>query len=464
MSYKKINQWLRVIMPAIFLLLFGCQNTQSPPIATLAPTATQASPTTVSETSVTPVENESADVSNDQISQSSFIGLTYQQLDGNRYVLGSGSLPNANIVDIPLAGTPLWVVAIPSPSGQGSIWVVTLANGQVQAFQIDDTVSEIAMASLPPEMPPILQLGGDDLRLINSEIPETSPLTHPIPIFDQRIASIQTDNTLIIWQEEEMIAKFQLNALPDGRILQDEMGRLLLLTDATQRYRHAVLGDAIEAGSVTLLDTNPNPQVAQTIMIPEPRVIEGIAPIWADLTGDGKREIIVTLSDAQQGAQLVVFNEQGEQVATGPAIGQGNRWRHQLAVAPFGPNGELELVDVLTPHLGRVVEFFQLKGDKLELQATVRAGYTSHTIGSRNLDLAVAGDFDGDEKVELVLPSSNGLELGAVRRSADGADVVWTLELDGRVTTNLMTTQHGDIGLALGVGQANGVLRLWLPQ
>ena len=98
---------------------------------------------------------------------------------------------------------------------------------------------------------------------------------------------------------------------------------------------------------------------AETYPVGNGQVIEGIAPIWVDWNQDGEREIIVTLSDLANGAQVVVFNEQGKRIAEGPAIGQGYRWRHQIAVAPFGPNGEMELVDVLTPHLGGVVEFYQ---------------------------------------------------------------------------------------------------------
>ena len=61
------------------------------------------------------------------------------------------------------------------------------------------------------------------------------------------------------------------------------------------------------------------------------------------------------------------FDDDGHLVAEGPTIGQGYRGRHQIAVAPFGPNGELELVDVLTPHLGGIVEFYQLEEKKLWL-------------------------------------------------------------------------------------------------
>ena len=261
----------------------------------------------------------------------------------------------------------------------------------------------------------------------------------------------------------------------DARILSDEQGRLLILTGPSQQYDHGVLGDAIEATHITRFDHPRTGDVSALVQIPDGLVIEGIAPIWADLNDDGEREIIVTVSNAQQGAQILVFNEAGQQMAAGPAIGQGNRWRHQIAVAPFGPHGEIELVDVLTPHLGGVVEFYRWEGDELQVIAQI-SGYTSHVIGTRNLDMAAAGDFDGDGHVELLLPNQARTALGAIRRTADGADtgagagVVWSLTLDGQMTTNLGAVTLPDGGIAIGIGQENGILlpggnslRIWSP-
>jgi hypothetical protein len=108
---------------------------------------------------------------------------------------------------------------------------------------------------------------------------------------------------------------------------------VLLLTKPSTRYPHGIAGDQLEATEITLLETVPSLRVVTSIVIPSQRVVEGISPIWADLNGDGQREIIVTQSDAQQGAQVVVYSESGERLAAGPAVGRGNRWRHQLAVA-----------------------------------------------------------------------------------------------------------------------------------
>ena len=391
-------------------------------------------------------------------------GRTYHTVDGNRYVSGRGDLPDVKPLDIPLASEPEWVVA--APGEVGSIWIVVLMGGGVQAFSVNGSgYEEIAVTPdrLPPGMPPLLKVGGSAPILVTAPLDDASPLTHPVVVGGDgaRIAYIAKNGDVVIWDGKE-IGRLPVNALPDARILVDESGRLLVLTDPTRRYDHGVLGDDLEAAGVTLIETQSLFHVVSQIQIPQPAVIEGIAPIWSDINADGMREIILTRSTPSQGAQIVVFNEMGEEIAAGPSIGRGYRWRNQLALAPFGPSGGLELVDVLTPHLTGVVEFYQLHAERLQVVAGV-AGYTSHVIGTRNLDMALAGDFDGDGSVEVLLPDQSLTELGAIRRAGDGAEAAWSVPLDGILTTNLAAVSFPDGCLALGLGRDDGVLRVWLP-
>jgi hypothetical protein len=356
----------------------------------------------------------------------------------------------------------MWVVA--APVDAASIWAVTLEDGRVQAFRASEDGVEplhIAPDRLPAGTPALLLVEGGVASLVAAPSGSASPLTHPVLLPSGGMAFIESSGDLVV-VDQDVVTRLSVDALPDARLLVDEGGRVLLLGDATTRYGHGVLGDAVEAGSVILVDTVPHPQVATTIPLPGDTVVEGLSPIWADLTGDGEREIVVTVSDAERGAQIVVYSGEGELVAAGPAIGRGHRWRHQLAVAPFGPHGELELADVLTPHLGGVVEFYRVEGDALRIVARV-PGYTSHRIGSRNLDGALAGDLDGDGRVELMLPDQGMTELGAVRRTPDGAQVMWSVPAGGRIGTNLAAASLTSGEIAVGIGREDGVLRLWLP-
>ncbi len=361
------------------------------------------------------------------------------RLDGNRYALGAGAVPQAEPVDVALGGVPVWVVGV--ELGGQPMWIVSLENGSM--VQVAGEAATPLATTTQPGAPFAMVSGGDDLEVLAAEGGE-SPLTHPIVVDGRRVAVLD-DGSLQIGAEN-----LEVGALPDARLVADESGGIALLTGPTDEYAHAVLGDATEASSLTIVDPAG---LARVVNLGPGLVAEGIAPIWADLDGDGRREEVVTLSDARDGARIVA----GE--AAGPPIGQGRRWRHQIAVAPFGPNGEVELVAVRTPHIGGVAEFYDAE---LNVVAEAR-GVTSHVLGSRNLDMALAADADGDGRVELVAPTEDLESLAAIRREGPGARLVWTVPLGGRLATNLAAVELPGGVLALAAGTEDGNLRIWPP-
>ena len=373
-----------------------------------------------------------------------------------------GDLPGAVTLDIELSGVPLWLVA--APFGAGSVWAVALEDGTTQAFLVQSgraVAMDITSASLPAGAPAALAVAGDEAYLLAAPLGGASELTHPVPLGGPgRLAFIDSEGDLVLWQNGSEAGRLAVDALPDARLLVDEQERVLLLTKPSSRYPHGIAGDRLEATEITLLETHPSLKAVTRISIPGQRVVEGISPIWADLNGDGRREIIVTISDSEQGAQVVVYSESGDQLAAGPAVGRGNRWRHQIAVAPLGVNGELELAEVLTPHIGGIAGFYRLDGESLNLVAQ-QAGVTSHTIGSRNLDMGIAGDLDGDGQPELVVFDQSFTDLTAMRRTADGIEIAWQTPVGGKAATNLASVNL-DGGISLGVGRDDGVLRIWL--
>ena len=117
-----------------------------------------------------------------------------------------------------------------------------------------------------------------------------------------------------------------------GWIALSASGRAAVLTSPTSRYPHGVVGDEIEAASLTI--PMPDGQVEGIAVIAEPVVIEGISPMRADLDGDGVEEVIVTLSDDDVGARIAGYHTDGTLAAEGPPIGLGSRWRHEIGAAP----------------------------------------------------------------------------------------------------------------------------------
>jgi hypothetical protein len=345
------------VLALLGALALAAPRCAAPPSATPAlPVA--ATPTLVSTPLVqhTPAPTRPSDHAEtiSEEGRSVVYGYTHQQPDGNRLVAGRGAWPKVEPVDLRLTGEPVWVLA--ARLDVGSVWAAVLTDGRVQAFRaVGETVEEIAIepARLPAHMPPLLQVADGVPSLVTGPSSAASQLSHPVVLEKAgRLAFIEDGGDLVVW-EDGQVARLPVNALPDARLLLDEAGRLLLLTHATTRYGHGVLGDKVEAVGITLVETEPILRVALTIPLPEPQVVEGIAPIWADLDDDGQ--------------------------------------------------------------------------------------------------------------VELLLPSQNLAELGAIRRTTDGADVAWTVPVGGRVGTNLAAVALPNGGLAVGVGRTDGILRMMSP-
>ncbi len=367
----------------------------------------------------------------------------------------------AQPLDIQLLGIPLWLVAAPIQGG--AVWLAALEDGQVQAFRIEDReVIEITLdaSMLPPGMPPALRVAGDHLDLI-SPFPDSSPFTNPLLLDEHTQAYIDRGGQLHLIRQDAS-STLAVGALPDARILSDGAGRLLLLTAPTDQYPHGVLGDNLEATAITLLDTKSGLRVVNEIHIDAGDVIEGIAPIWVDLDGDGAREIIVTQSNADAGARIVVYREDGGIVASGEPVGQGFRWRHQLAAGQFIDGGPLEIAVIRTPHIGGILEIFALEDGRLEIKAEL-SGFSSHQIGSRNLDSALVADFSGDGILEVVVPDQSQTSLAGIQYTQAGLQIVWDVPLGAQLSANLAAVSLSDGRLALGVGLVDGRLRISVP-
>ncbi|HSR56245.1 MAG TPA: hypothetical protein VLN73_08380, partial [Alphaproteobacteria bacterium] len=172
---------------------------------------------------------------------------------------------------------------------------------------------------------------------------------------------------------------------------------------------------------------------------------------------------VATLSSDEDGARIVLYDESGATLAEGPAIGSGRRWRHAIAVAPFGPGGEMELAEVLTPHLGGEVQFVRWDGKRLVRIAGI-SGLTSHVNGSRNLDMAAAGDFDADGSVELLVPSQDLGRLAAIRRTSRGVERAWELKLPATLSSNLAGVTLAGGRMVVAAGLSDGTLRVYHPR
>jgi hypothetical protein len=130
--------------------------------------------------------------------------------------------------------------------------------------------------------------------------------------------------------------------------------------------------------------------------------------------------------------------------------------------APFGPNGELEVADVVTPAIGGTVEFYRWEEDALSLVAGT-GDYTSHVIGTRYLDMAVASDFDGSGYSSMLLLPNQAYRAGwnsaYRRRCKRGLDVAC------RWNCRYQCGRDGFSRRPPGCQRRqDGVLRIWQPK
>ncbi len=382
-------------------------------------------------------------------------GFTYGDASGNRVVGGEGRLPNAKPIDVPLTGTPLWVVGTPLEEDTG--WTVAYGDGRVDAFRLDGESGRVddwltSTAELPPGAPPAVTVDGERLRIPNGG----SALTHPLET-PSGIISIGSDGAFTARPGEAP----GITALPDGRIVENSEGAMAVLTSPSSRYEHGVLGDELEAEGMSVLKRKNGGYILDREITPESGgVFEGIAPFWFD-TEEGQA-LAITESVDGRGSRVSVYAPDGNLISAGPFFDEPQKWRHLIAAGPFGPNGETELVATRTPHLEAITEFYRLNGETgdIELVAT-GDGYPTHTIYSRNLDAARAGDFDDDGAWELLAPNDNYNGLAAVRHTENGVETAWEIPLGGTLASNIASTTDEEGRIAIAAGTLEGNLRIW---
>lgn len=225
------------------------------------------------------------------------------------------------------------------------------------------------------------------------------------------------------------------NGLPDGLVTRGPKGGDLAKAwyeGPTNRYGHAILGDAIEAGILKVRDRAGK---AQTLVLPETEVFEDRTPRLVDLDGDGRTEVITIRASVTQGAALTVYGLVDgtlSEIATTPFIGRANRWLNIAGIADFAGSGRRMIALVRTPHIGGTLYFYDMVAGTLR-QAGALHGFSNHQIGAREMRLSAVADIDDDGRPELALPSDSRGSLMIVTLGSTGPKVLADIDLPGRI-------------------------------
>ena len=252
-------------------------------------------------------------------------------------------------------------------------------------------------------------------------------------------------------------------ALADGRVAKGTLDiARAWLSAPTTRYDHGVLGDAIEAGALSIETRDGK---IQTIRLKDDAVFEDLEPRLADLDGDGHDEVIVVKSYLKRGAALAVIGwrkgrdgGQYEILAETPPLGGSHRWLNPAGIADFNGDGKLDIALVRQPHVIGELELWSFADGKLRKSASM-PGFANHIIGARALAMSITADFDGDGTADLALPSLDRTKLRIVSFAPSAREIA-SIALPAKAVSNLALVANEKGQPAIAAGLADGTLVL----
>ena len=412
---------------------------------------------------------------------------------GNRVSRGAGTFPRWHAVALVTEAPVRWLVAFPprrlaAVDGDGSLIVfeilpaglrvaaryggVASPDGPPAVLRLDQEQTGVALVAPDGRL---LVWSDGVLRGYDVGAPLSS-LTFPTPIaFADRashdLLAVTRDGAVVLIGGlaaggPRVVARLGTHALPDARITVADLDgdgspEAVVLSDATGRYPHGVLGDAIEARSLTVIRVHPyGLELRARFPLPAPAVFEDLVPVLAPIGGSPAPAVLLARSVAGQGATPVALGlrESGlVLLCEGPSSGRSNRWTHLIGAADLSGDGVPEVVAVTTPHLDGVLTAYRRAGGALVAIASA-AGYASHAVGSRNLEQALIADLDGDGRPEVVLPRQSREVLIGLELRGDRFVERWAVDFKSPVTSNLVAADlDGDGLLDLAVAVRRGL-------
>jgi hypothetical protein len=260
-------------------------------------------------------------------------------------------------------------------------------------------------------------------------------------------------------------------ALPDAVVNQRETGQGTLsawLDQPTTRYGHAVLGDGIEAGGLSIKYADG---IEQTLTLPASRVFEDRFVRFTDDLHEGRPVLMTVTSYLDAGAALTLVDP-GAPGGPGPsvlaeaaAIGIANRWLNPVGAADVDGDGRIEFLAVVTPHIGGALTAYEHLGDRLVVKYSLD-GFSNHAYGSRELGLSAVADLDapGDGIAEVIVPDARRNTMTVVRLAGGTPRIVASITAGTRIVHRLVVHDlDGDGVPELTFGTEGGGLVIWAP-
>jgi hypothetical protein len=226
--------------------------------------------------------------------------------------------------------------------------------------------------------------------------------------------------------------------LSDGRVASgDGAIARAWLAHPTDRYRHGVLGDAIEAGTLVIERSDGR---TGTVASGANAVFEDLWPRIATL--DGVDRIVVVKSYLQRGSALAIIDAESMKVtAETPPIGRAHAWLNPAGIADFDGDGTADIALVRQPHVVGLLQLWSWQDRQLRKVAEV-PDTSNHFIGSKALGMSWMADFDADGYPDLAVPSLDRRSLRLIAFVPKVRDIA-RIALPARIATNIGPTGIG---------------------
>ena len=223
---------------------------------------------------------------------------------------------------------------------------------------------------------------------------------------------------------------------------------------ANRRHGHDALGAGGYPGSLHALVAYEGQVREVRLDLPADAAFEDGLLRRVNLDGRDSDEIVLVLANRRAGAAIAVYGVQLSgtvpvlsERARSPAVGPG-RWQNPVGVGDFNGDGRLEVVSVLTPHIGGVLTLYGYKPpDLLPLART--GDVCNHVYGRQEQRLAAVLHRQG--RTVVAIPDQSRYRLRTLSVASNGqwasvaADVVFSHPID-----RVMPTLAGELEVLAG--------------
>lgn len=220
--------------------------------------------------------------------------------------------------------------------------------------------------------------------------------------------------------------------------------------EPTSRYGHYALGGPHEYARIAAVTDMGR---LLELQLPEDEVFEDLTPRLVRLAPEEPVGILAIVSRHEDGARLVLLQQQGERLvvsAETPSVGTPMRWLNPVGVADLDGDGRAEVAVVTTPHIGGVLRVFRRDGRQL-VEVARQTGFSNHVYGSAELALSTTAVFRG--RMSLFVPDFERRHLRILNLQADRLVEVVRCALPAKVTGSIEIVSAAELTIGLGTGR-----------